>query len=551
MENLQGQLNSEQSVARANIHQDLDDQLEAFIERFNPDVTLAHALASSSSEVCRSGIPEVDEARHKDLSSAKLATIRSVTKVYELVYDKAFVRESQASETVPPRRDRRRTQRKHHSSDCWRNDHVWTEQSQRNRIDQAEKEIAQGIHQNTAAKLVSDTNGQDFITVLGLLDDYSVYPAKDYRYGTLYVNALSEGVPSSEMTMADVITAVEERGSIDRTKPALDARAEVQHGIVQIAATELFLWKLTDLAQLGRSRRKLAATLASQYREDLFSDNYDRKVEMLTSLGFAFDTFASKEHHPETKRVLSIFAQNACNVGLSMETLRYNFMQVYSKLGFEAPAFLSPAEEVSAEPTVPNKTVSLAAGTIAVGSSKDTSDELTTEQSREALRSQVETVNVAIKEFNSQWQLSAAKRRKLGFDTMQGELVKGFVNYARTCELAPFTKENAQHFIDTLVRLNSLAQSKDIPPAAIRAHLEDQRSQQVALEYNRTALVSQLVGHQVSHNLTKPHPLAEQLQWVKSEWSAVRQIIDKTWPKLSEKSLVIERLNWLLFSQTD
>lgn len=336
---------------------------------------------------------------------------------------------------------------------------------------------------------------------------------------------------NTSTTKNELALKLREINAIDLSKDLLDKRFEHFLAVAQFEASSLFLQDLVYLESIG-SRRQ-AKVLSRKYKQELESNDYERKIDMHTDLYNAFLHQAEKERDPQVRKLLHTLATRAQCTSEQLQSLISDFGKVYSALNYEPP------EDLQTKDTDQSILIKQLDGPKLISS--DQPKDIDENISNEIFEHSNNLYN-NIEEFSQEWRLSAKQRREANLSKIQRELVMGFKDYTNRELLPPIAKSDAQIIVDCLYKLNSL------DPEEAKGILDSFTNKQRALEDDLQLI--KLVAEESRINIALPDifHLTEYLSMFQGEWQSFRQLILKTWPNF-EGAIAAQKIEDILFDQ--
>lgn len=350
--------------------------------------------------------------------------------------------------------------------------------------------------------------------------------------------AFGEDLDSQSITEAQLANRLREIVPIDLSLAMLDARFDHFSAVAQLEASCMFIHDLRSLGGLGAARRS-ALILAAKYRDTLLSDDYEGRIAMSNELSAAFHRSALREHDPQAKRLLKAYSRRSESNAQSLLVMREGFKPVYEHLGYILPVTLRPplgrVDAISIHPVERPKSE--------IFNQKDSSDESQPSIVAE-IQFQTEQLHLRAEAYVHEWRLSAKKRRELGFDSMQRELMVGFKNFAGSQLLPPMRKEDAQQIADYLHGLHGLVLLNGEARDALDKSILRQR------DLEEDCQLVQMIANESGVVIRLPiiEPVASYVAIFKQDWQTFRQVVLKTWPNY-EGIIAAQKLELLLFEQ--
>ncbi|HKR81708.1 MAG TPA: hypothetical protein VJR27_01775 [Candidatus Saccharimonadales bacterium] len=520
-----------------------DEKLDMMVDRFGLSVDIANAYRSDDAFLYSTGFSELDQQFAQDMAKAKEDTLNTFIERYNTIYENNLVEPEEAEilqNEAANRAMRRGAAQSKIATLAMGTGETWTIERNSEWVKHLEDTQDYGLERSWVVYRASKANILNYYHVLNMRPEERNCAITEYAppgHGSIYASLFRNEETELPLTVEAVEDKLQQLGYSNLTKENLDARADNFYALAQLEGANLFLEGTITLAKFGGRRRSHALMLARKYRDVLTVNDYEGKVEMMSELAKSFTHYAAYEHNGQSKHVLKLLGKHAKQTEADMVGMLEGFKPVYERLGYEVPTFLR-FDEPSIPPTVQEQVE-----TLVTNNANASSLEL------EMLLLEVAEENVKLHQdaqaFNDYWRLTAKQRREAGFDSMQHELVKGFVNYAGDQLLPALSKENAVQVIGVLARLDQITRSEDTLEG--KEKLNALVAHQKSLEEHRQLLRMFVVEKQIQGVILPDIKAVDRfILDFQNNWTTTRQLILKTWPAY-EGRIVVENMERLLF----
>ncbi|HYH75571.1 MAG TPA: hypothetical protein VD735_06480, partial [Candidatus Saccharimonadales bacterium] len=419
----------------------LDVSITQLGEAFTIDESLTDALRPAQSHVHRIGLPETDADIAAASERGKIRTIEDYGKSHRQLDTGRVLRLPDGLSRMAA--SERRTLMRRAESIA----RVQTENTIRERAREMRRSTELGLRRSTALTPLTSALRMAYGKELDSTPLERV-----------------EGMPEADMLLVvspDELAAgvseklfrgrMRERGIVDLSKEALDARSDNLLKVLQIELGSLFLHDTVQLGTLGRAREDRALGLFRRYKDVLGEDDLDLKVEAYDRLAEGASKFSSASDQPGIGEFASLLATRAYNTLSDVHMLKYELGVIYDGLGYPVPAVLRDDK-----PSIHDMAPQLQPSTQAEAPPVPETDPAATAEAQRL----ADTLGEPVQAFNDLWRLSAKSRTKRELDTVVQALCKGTVDATGNQALTAMERGYAREVTDILARLHEYSSGK-------------------------------------------------------------------------------------------